>query len=56
MRKKVWFLDVDLDGVNEFHGEVQTWFEGVCKILACIQKGVPFICSLDFFYRDGDDE
>ena len=55
MKKKVWILNVDNDCVNEYNGEVESWFSGICKLLAVIQKGVPFVCSLDFIYRDGDE-
>lgn len=55
MRRKVWYVRIDCDEVCEFEGNVKSWFDGVCQILATIEKGVPFTCSLDFFYREGDE-
>lgn len=56
MKKKQWYVEIDLDAEPKSYDEVTSWFEGVCKLLAIIQEGVPFVCKVDFFYRDGDRE
>lgn len=54
MKEKKWFIKVDLDEEPELYAEVSTWMAAVFKLLEVIEKGVPFTCAVDFFYRDGE--
>lgn len=56
MKERQWYIELDNDEEPACYEKVDSWFQGVCELLKYIEKGVPFTCKIDFFYRDGGTE
>lgn len=56
MKVRQWYIELVNDLDDQIYELCEGWFGAVCKLLTYIEKGIPFTCKVDFFYRDGGKE